>query len=488
LDPDGTGLKLLPPDGGPPAPEYAALPYETRFKLHQQSRAVRQKEVGRDLEDYTSYLRAGNQPAALKYSLADLQKVYGPELGAETYQMVEKAAAYGSDVAAVRWATIAEQEALLAEREALLASPEDFRANLQDVVGLRAAIKERNDELRTDAAEFIVKYDPRVDAALRVAVDSKADPAARVEAAREYADAVTSRQSALGIPPAAQRILPKAEVARIADAFAYQPEGGQNAAVTMRRLQKQWGKAWPKVFGQLTEEAKLPGTALVVGAMDRPDQWRPAEKLAEIALVGTKALEDGLPEQKVGDVKKALAKELAEFEGTLANNHGGSSVLRAFQEGTYQLALRYMREGDTASRAANRAYDDVLGKQYEVRDTFRVPREYDADVIADGAWRAMDSLPADLALPSSGAGLSEIQTRDAYMSAVRNAGFWVTAPDESGLVLYDETRTAVMRRNGQPVMLTWEELTRPAPAMADPVSPASRNPAPVFMPDIQETQ
>ena len=44
----------------------------------------------------------------------------------------------------------------------------------------------------------------------------------------------------------------------------------------------------------------------------------------------------------------------------------------------------------------------------------------------------------------------------------------MTSPDESGLTLYDEQRSAVFRKDGRPVSMTWKELLEHDPIFHPP--------------------
>lgn len=63
-----------------------------------------------------------------------------------------------------------------------------------------------------------------------------------------------------------------------------------------------------------------------------------------------------------------------------------------------------------------------------------------------------------MTLPDSGpTGAAHAASR--MGSVLRRAGVWVTAPDESGLMLFLQGN-AVRDSQGNPVVRTWEELTR----------------------------
>jgi hypothetical protein len=190
--------------------------------------------------------------------------------------------------------------------------------------------------------------------------------------------------------------------------------------------------------------------------MNRPDQQRAAEALAAAAKVGTPDLEKAVASKK-SDIAKDVDAALADFAKTLeSNGPSGVTTYLTFREGVYQLALSYARS-ENAQEATDRAYADILGRKYSIRDTFRIPIEHDADLIADNAEAMVSRLTGEgLVLPVSG--LDEAATRAAYLSQVQTNGYFVTSPDESGLTLFDETGAAVTLSNGRPLSWTWEEI------------------------------
>lgn len=119
----------------------------------------------------------------------------------------------------------------------------------------------------------------------------------------------------------------------------------------------------------------------------------------------------------------------------------------------------YYREGDAPERAAARAYRNVLGREYTMMETYRVPNEYVADQISSEAELLLQSMTGDgFAIPRSLSGLSPEHAKSAYMSVLLEQGYWVTASDESGLMLYDGDRRPVMTTKWEPAVFTWAEI------------------------------
>jgi hypothetical protein len=411
-------------------------------------RNEQRKEYMSGVQDYAAFLRAGNEPDG-RYSAPELEAALGPDDGANVQKALDESAAYGADVAATKWATPDDLAAIIARRKEALSKPDQYRENAQNLAGLLGVIKDRNDAINRDPAAYAAQDDDVAAAYQKVGDGDEV-------AAAAYAEKTLALQGALGVLPSQQRILPDAFKAQIIDQFKSQPRGGQNPARVMEALSAQWGKYWPQVFGELSD--KLPATALVIGAMNRPLQQRAAEQLAEASNIGTEELEKALPKDSVKAIRDNLPDTMADFAATLSANPAGARTLNTFTQGIYQLALSYAAQGDGTSRALQRAYDDVVGSSYTLEDTYRVPVEWDADAISSNADKILGNVVGGFQSPPSLTGLPEEETASEYLKAVKRDGFWVTSPDESGLTLYDGTRRIVRNQQGDPIRFTWQEI------------------------------
>ena len=460
-----------------PAPEYAALSYEDRQKLYDSSREKQTAETTSGVQDQIAYLRSG-QPDTGAYQPADLERIYGPEKAALIQKQIDDAKSYGADVNATKLATPDQIQQMVDDRTTQMQSPEDFRSKAQDLKGLLGVIKDRNTAIKNDAATYVVQNDTTVSDAYDKMSQSGNDPTALATASASYAAAALTSQTALGVPADKQRILPAPLATQIISQFKTQPQGGQNAAELMQTLAGQWGKYWPQVFGEMSKD--LPPSALVAGTMVRPEQQLAAGRLSEAAAAGTKALEAGVIPDTRKEIKGAIPGLMSDFQSSLPSNARNAGTFQTFSDAVYQLALSYAAEGDSGTRATQRAYQDVLGGSYGFRTNpnntnavMRVPVQYDADSVRENATRLLQSIAGGIRIPQSLAGLPPKDTEAAYLSALHSQGYWVTSPDESGLTLYDGTRRAVVTAKGEPERFTWNDIL----ALGKEVAPADALPA-----------
>lgn len=460
-----------------PDPRFAAIPADRRQLLARQASSQQEQNVAAytsGLSDYIASLRDGRESDRQgRYSADALLTNLSPAQATTAQQQIDQARAYGQDKNAVAFASPAEVQSMFAEREAALDAPAGagFRQGASDLSGLAAVYKARNEALLADPATYVAQQ-PAIAAAFKSMASNQQDP----QAARAYATATLTEQNRLGVPADKQRIMPEQMAADYVSRFNDQSGGSQNAATLMRSLEAQWGSNWPKVFGELAATKQLPGTALVVGAMNRPDQARDAEALAAAAKIGTTELEKTVTSESKKTVSNAVDEALADFNGTLVNNGAsGAATYNTFREATYQLALFYARHEDP-SEAASRAYAGVLGRKYAFQDTYRVPVEYDAGEVGSGAETILENLSADgLRLPFSG--MDDEQTRAVYLRQLQAHGFWITNRDESGLTLMDEAGGAVVGKDGKPLSFTWSALTSNKPSANLRQVPAAEQPA-----------
>lgn len=454
---------------------FKSIPFERRVVFANKAAAeirrreaedvVRQKQYVEGVENYRAYVRDGNV-GEQKFGLGELRENLPPGLAESVDARLRADEAFGAKVDFIKSASPIAISQLMQEEAAKLDDPGAYKESRSDFAELAKAVQRRNEAIKADPAAYALgnsvvrkSFD---------AIDSATTPEQQQAATAAYASASIAEQVRLGVAPDAAKILPASRANDILRRFNEQGEGGQNAANIMQSLEAQWGSHWPRVFEQLAAD-KLPGSAIVIGNMNRPDQRMAAERLAGAVKVGKKDLETAHKDDDLKELKKSVLGEMADFRSTLANNVGGERTFNTYQDAVYTLALSYLGQGDSESQAAKRAYEDVLGKAYTFESTYRVPREINASQVRSGTVRALDTLDKrGIDTPRSLAGIPEAAAKTGYIRALQSNGFFVTAPDESGLVLYDSSKHAVTS-GGRPIVFSWDELSNLATQRFTPI-------------------
>lgn len=373
-------------------------------------------------------------------------------------------AAYGKDADKMYSQFQKTQEIGLAIRDLATATPEEraemianFNPTKAGIVGegfaydaklygtlVNAAVRLEK-ELEADPATYAAKYSPALQQAWQAA--SQGDPAA----AEAYAAATIAEQQRLGVQQ--PNILPQKQADAIANQFANTSDGGANSAQLIQELQQQWGKHWPLVYKQL--QNKLPGAAMVIGTgIDE----QTAATLARISDLKPSELKKGLDSTDTKAANDSLNEAMAPFRATLASLAGGDRTYTTMRNEAEKLVYAYMGSGISYKDAVDRAVQALIEQKYTIKGTWRAPKQYDADLIEDGAAMAKQALDASELLFRAQPGVSEDFAKERVKAAINKDGYWVTLPDESGLALYYGGE-AVLSKDGEPIIRSWDELT-----------------------------
>jgi hypothetical protein len=456
-------------------PAIDALPFNQRIQLLQhadtlvnQQMAAARQALQSKLQDFQAMATTGAPiPAASVPTVQELQAAHGDVEGQRMFEDdVKPLVELNGDLQ--RFSTMS-----VGERQALLTSRAPAAGDGYADATRRHAVMVQADQMLTkqmneDPAAYSLKYaQPVTQAWTQLQQTPSTDMAAKSAAATAYVNATLAEQKRIGV--VSPTILPKNVADGIVRQFYDQSNGGQNAALLMQQQAQLWGKYWPQVYGQVAKD--LPGAALVIGAGMKQ---QPAELLARASVMKPDELKEGLLKDDVKTAEEGVQSAMVDFQSSLSQMAGGAQTFNTFYEQTNKLALMYVRMGEDPAKAAKRAFNDTVGEKYEfVTDsnnkaaTYRVPVQYDAGVIEKGAIRTLRGIESmDLQVPVSLANLPEAEARKAYVSALKDSAYWVTAPDESGLVLY-ANGAAVTDKAGRPVLKGWDQLqSQPLPSQS----------------------
>jgi hypothetical protein len=456
-------------------PAIDALPFNQRIQLLQhadtlvnQQMAMAREQLKSKLQDFQAMATTGAPlPATSVPTVQELQAAHGDVEGQRMYDDdVKPLVELNGDLQRFSTMSVGERQALLTSR-----APQsgDGFADAQRRYGVMVQADQMlTKQMTEDPAAYTMKYaQPVTQAWTTLQQTPSTDMAAKSAAASAYVAATLSEQKRVGV--LSPTILPKNVADGIVRQFYDQANGGQNAALLMQQQAQLWGKHWPQVYGQVAKD--LPGAALVIGAGMKQ---QPAELLARASVMKPDEIKEGLPKDSIKTAEEGVQSAMVDFQSSLAQMAGGAQTFNTFYEQTNKLALMYVRMGEDPGKAAKRAFNDTVGEKYEfVTDsnnkaaTYRVPVQFDAGVIEKGAIKTLRNIESmDLQVPVSLAGLPEAEARKAYVSSLKDSAYWVTAPDESGLVLY-ANGAAVTDKAGRPVLKDWDSLqSQPLPSQS----------------------
>jgi hypothetical protein len=313
-----------------------------------------------------------------------------------------------------------------------------------------------------DSALYVLKSSESVNtsysAFVEVMGNAQATDAERKLAADKYAATSIAEQQRLGITT--PRLLSKAAVDNIQQQFIGSTDG-ESIAIKVDAMAKMWGNNWPTVYKQLVQEKALPDAAIVIGSGMR---GAPAADLAMASKMKTDELLTGLPSDTKKNIRESVASELEDFRATMVGSDGSPRTVGAnqsfnlFYEETVRLAAYYRSQGMDDGEAAKKAAAATINSRYTFADTYRVPMEFNAGEIDAGASYALSNItPAQLGMPET-MRRDEFVGKD-YAKSIRRNSYWVTSPNEDGLVLFNaDSRSPVLNASGQPILYTWQQL------------------------------
>lgn len=400
-----------------------------------------------DFGDYAAYRAAGNPPdpkLEAKYSPAAISRlgVKGADGWAKKAADVQ---AQGDLMLALRSADTREERAsIVAKAMETTKSPDNYQFN-------------------AGMAETIVATAGKFDAELEKAPGEVAARSGRVkdgfkESGPAGVAAMLGEQERLGVPEPRRVPLPESVATSLTERVASLPPEKQ--AEEVQAIAGEFGSMWPMVFRQIG--GKLPADAATLATMPK---GRPATLLAEAAALKDGELTAGLPSTAKRDVEDALADDdtMRSLHSSLILERDGTGTYASAFAATVKLALQYMHKDNLdAPEAASRAALEVTANSgfAEFNDiAVRVPLDVDVDAVESGMSAIANGFdPSGYDIPESVSGIAPDVAQEQWANAIKAGSdvHWIGAADGSGLYLWDGT--ALVTKNGQPVVFTWDDL------------------------------
>lgn len=346
--------------------------------------------------------------------------------------------------------------------------------------------QERAKALYTNAGAFVAD-EPGVAAAAHVRDEALKgnDPAAITAAAQNFARTSLAVQEHLGVPSGAQHVLQQGQAQAMTAQITQQ---GVDVKGQLDGLQRQWGDAWPKVFGDLVTLGKLPAAYQSVAVLDDPkDAALLARAISEtskggkdwndiLGNAGGKPVAQGIRDNVRND------PSVQQLERSLSNSGASAQQIDGIVSSIETLGFaKHFYNQD--SSAAQSAVTSFTGKYtFLPNGDARIPTDAAPRVTANAgvtlrdlsldkiqvpeAFRATDSAADIKAHPGAPAASD-------YLLSIQSNPTWITAPKGDALWLLDGEARVVRDKAGKPISVPFSApMPVPqAPDMANPAAP-----------------
>ena len=417
-------------------------------------RAERQFDVHSRAQDAIEAWKTG-QDSPTAPSKQEVISAYGAEKGGRIWQSLESFHQFGADMKTLGTMTPEQQNELLEKRTPV---PGDgFAIAQENHARLTRAIKADQEWRLKDPVSYLLTNDKDAQGAFKAWQESPTP-----ENTQSYVMKLRAGAAARGIRQSAseaQPVLP----GNAAKDLAWRISNSDKPAEIIAQQKAAWGDYWPSVERQLVHDDKLPGGLRVVASgMDAQSGGLLASTFRNPKFVEQSKDALGLTESTFKDMHQRVQTEMAPFTATL-RAQGDLAAESRLTDSATRLTLTSMLQGFDMKEAAAKSAKDVALGRYGINGSYRVPAGKDVNTISKGADNALFELtssPDKLALPQA-SGLSSEYIKSSYGSFIRREGQWITAPDESGLMMYAGGKRVLMA-NGKPVFLSWSELEKQA--------------------------
>ncbi|EOV9596790.1 Lytic transglycosylase, catalytic [Cronobacter dublinensis] len=300
----------------------------------------------------------------------------------------------------------------------------------------------------SDPGGWLVQNSPDVQAAFAAYQQDPTQGAA-------LAQSIQVEKSRLGIRSKA--LLPDT----LADGILQQIDTSKEQSVTaIQSIAQQFGPYAQNVMEQVQKKA---GPALqVVMATENP---RAANALWQNRNVKTADLRDAINTASTGAADSAdseWASQSKDFAATMAVQPGGVSVWNNFNDQGRRLTYLNIQKGMSPGDAAKQAYDDILGAQYQMKGTWRLPARSGLNIkdVSQGVDYLTENLkPSDITPLIGDPRISDEVNRQQSIVRIKDNGEWITNSDESGLML-TLNGLVVNGADGNPITVPFSDLAK----------------------------
>ena len=418
------------------------------------------REYSRGLDDYISYLSAGNEPDAnldRKFSSGNVRAFMGENAG-NVNEAIGDARKFGTTLNEIKTASPEELRAIV-DRETPK-SPDQFKRESKQLSIVQKAINQRNKQISNDPAAYVNGAFPEVEESFNRFTEAYQTGTDLEAATQDYAEEQRRAQESLGLPYNSVQLLPEQVENQIATQLNDYSQGGEKTALNVYSLKRLFGSEWPTVQRQLQSNKKIGGNLRVLSGMDFGPEM---VSLAEAQSVGPKAYKETINPDIYKEITEKSMGELEDFQNTLRGQPGSEGAYREHKAAVETLAMKYISDGlyDDADDALNQAVDDVLGKRFEFVGSYRIPKQHNPEQVESNVDLAIDDIKAgkyELFIPQSSSVLNDEDRKEVYRSVLQPKP--ITSPDGDGVLFIDQNGNAILKPNGEAIVIPWVDLDK----------------------------
>lgn len=309
--------------------------------------------------------------------------VYGEDAG-QVFDQIERAREFGQVFTTVKTTTPQEDMAIL---ESSKPSGENYVNEQKRYEALTQIIAQKREALEKNPTDYVKKnYDD-----VARAFDSYAqlsdqinpdDPRTQDVANLALQDAVSlslDKQEELGVPAGKRMAISGEDAASIVQQLG--TIDPQQRVTYVEQLQSQYGEYWQDVYMDLVDAGLSDGMAEIL-AMNGVDQRKARAMLIEADAAGAE-LEKAIPNEIKKGLDTAIYDVSKDYFATISVQPENTGKINQSYNAIKKLALQYLYSGETndPNKAAEKAYQEIVEKKYNIHGNLRIPRTYNDKII-----------------------------------------------------------------------------------------------------------
>ncbi len=423
------------------------------------------KRMETALGEETAFAQANGAPPVDSAFDADvIKELYAtdPERGEAVVDAYNSEIDFAEIQHGVAMADPADIDAQFAAMNAAVEKPGNTPRDVSQRNSFVAAVQQRSEALRTDAANHVNKSE--VSIGDMYGEIHSADPEDQPIIANMYVDAQEFEYDRLGVPDQFRTVLPKADA--VNQVAQFNDMGSDVAASALSNYLDIWGDASPMVMRQLEKAGLAPEYSVAMRHLDNPGL---SQSVINLKGVTTAELETGLLKESISAADVGLRDAMIEYRAAfeLAGGPDAADMLNKHYGVADRLILSRIRTGADVDDAVA----DVVAQMFpetvvsESSGGFVLPVGVDESAISNATDYAMTAEATKLAGVAvlDDPRFPEFVDVELSRASLELNGFWVNNSTGDGLQLMyqvDGSMIPAMLENGKPYSLTFDDLVR----------------------------